>query len=136
MPTYTFKRTTDGSFAKQKLTFQQFDALQAGTLKVTDDQGEPLELVFNPGLATFVLKDGPSGGWASKSMKENKYRVGRRGEMAKREKDHVFKTKLIPNYNGAEASSWTEARDEARIQGGDLAALTYEPLVAKEKAIK
>lgn len=133
MPTYTFRRPTDGALASQRLSFKQYEELQAGKLRVTDDQGEVLELVFNPGNASFVLKDGPSGGWASKAMKENKYRKGRRVEMTRREKDHVFKTKLIPNYKGQEAHSWQEARDEARLQEGDKAALTYEPLVAKEK---
>lgn len=136
MPTYTFKRPTDGALAKQKLTFSQYDALVAGDLAVTDDKGEVLELVFNPGAASFVLKDGPSGGWASKAMKENKYRKEHRKVVAKREKDHVFKTRLIPNYKGQEAETWQEARDEARFQGNEAAALTYEPLVAKEKAKK
>lgn len=136
MPNYTFRRPTDGALATQQLTFQQYEELQAGNLKVTDDQGEALELIFNPKNATFILRDGPSGGWASKAMKENKYRQGRRVEMTRREKDHVFKTRLIPNYKGEEASSWLEARDEARAQGNEAAALTYEPLVAKEKAEK
>jgi hypothetical protein len=136
MPTYTFRRLTDGALAKQKLSFAQYDSLLAGDLAVTDDKGEVLELVFNPGNATFVLKDGPSGGWASKALKENKYRKERRQVMTKREKDHVFKTRLIPNYKGQEAETWAEARDEARLQQGEAVALTYEPLVAKEKAKK
>jgi hypothetical protein len=136
MPTYTFRRPTDGALAKQKLSFDQYEALRAGDLAVTDDQGIKLELVFNPGQASFILKDGPSGGWASKAMKENKYRSGRSQVMAKREKDHVFKTRLIPNYKGEEAETWQEARDEARAQGNEAAALTYEPLVAKEQAKK
>jgi len=136
MPTYTFRRPTDGVLAKHKLTFSQYDKLKSGEIKLTDNDGVELELVFNPGSATFVLKDGPSGGWASKAMKESKYREARSSEMARREKDHVFKTKLIPNYKGEEAHTWADARDEARAQGNEASALTYEPLVAKEQAKK
>ena len=134
MPTYTFKRPYDGALTKKKLTFQEYDQIKAGTLKVTDEEGVPLELVFSPGAATFVLKDGPSGGWASKALKENRYRQGHTQNMRQREKDHVFKTKLIPNLNGSEAHSWADVQDEVRSKKGVEAAKTYEPFVAKERA--
>jgi hypothetical protein len=54
--------------------------------------------------------------------------------MARREKNHAFKTKLIPNLNGQEASSWKDVRDEVRTQTGDVAASTYDAHVAKESA--
>ena len=84
--------------------------------------------------ANFILKDGPSGGWTSKANKENKYRRYRQDVMTRRERDHVFKTRLIPNYQGQEAPSWREAQEEARSRDGDLAASTYEPHVSKESA--
>lgn len=132
MPTYTFRRT-DGTMLKQRLTFSEYEAISTGASTLTEEGFGPLELVFDPSSTSFILKDGPSGGWASKALKENQYRGVRSNVMAKREKDHVFKAKLVPNYNGQEASSWTEARDEARHQKGDAVALTYEPLVAKEQ---
>lgn len=136
MPTYTFKRPSDGAIAKQRLSFDEYERLRKGELRLADDQGETLELVFDPGRTTFSLKDGPSGGWASKAMKENKYRSNRRKVMTKREKDHVFKTRLIPNYMGAEAPTWRDAQEEARRDKGDLAAVTYEPHVVKESNLR
>lgn len=133
MPTYTFKRS-DGSTTKKRLSFAEYDQVKSGQLQVTDSEGAPLELVFDPSGATFVLKDGPSGGWASKALKENKYRRGRSQVMARREQDHVFKNRLVPNFEGQEAPSWKEAQEEARSKKGDLAALTYQPHVAKEAA--
>jgi len=134
MPTYTFKRPTDGAMTKRKLTFDEYDQVCSGRLKVLDDDGVELEIVFNPGAATFVLKDGPSGGWMSKSFRENKYRKARRQEMTRREKDHVFKTRLIPNLGGQEADRWEDVRDEVRSKMGTSAASTYDSFVAKEKA--
>lgn len=134
MPTYTFKRPSDGAITKRKLSFDEYDQVRNGTLKVTDEEGSALEIVFNPGAATFVLKDGPSGGWMSKAYREKKYRGQHNQEMARREKDHVFKTRLIPNLNGQEAENWKDVQDEVRSKKGDFAASTYEPLVTKEKA--
>lgn len=134
MPTYTFRRPSDGAITKKKLTFDQYDQVQKGQLKVVDDDDSPLEIVFDPGSVEFTLKDGPSGGWASKALKEKKYRKDRDKVMRQREKDHVFKTRLIPNLGGQEASSWKDVQDEVRSKKGDVAASTYAPFVAKEKA--
>lgn len=135
MPTYTFRRISDGAVVLKRLSFAEYDAVKAGTSLVTDDQGETLEIVFNPGNVGFVLKDGVSGGWASKANKENKYRRERGASMAKREKDHVFKSRLVPNYQGQEAQSWAEVQDHVRSTNGSAAASTYEPLVSKERKV-
>lgn len=131
MPTYMFSRA-DGVQTKRKLTFEEYDLVKAGDLQVVDDEGQALALVFNPTGVGFILKDGPSGGWMSKGYKEKKYREDRSQAMARREMNHVFKTKLIPNLNGQEASSWKDVRDEVRTQTGDVAASTYDAHVAKE----
>jgi hypothetical protein len=131
MPTYTFKNAAGETTAK-RLTFQEFAEVRAGTRVVADDAGQPLELVFDPGSVRFLLKDGESGGWASKALKERRLRAERGEVMKKREQDHVFKTHLIPNYNGQEASSWREVQAEVRSDKGDEAASTYSELVKKE----
>lgn len=133
MPSYTFKRA-DGATTQRRLSFEEYDLIQSGTFQVVDDAGAPLELVFNPTGASFVLKDGPSGGWVSKANKENGYRSGRGAEMARRERDHVFQTRLVPNYKGQEAESWRDAREEARKTSGLAAASTYDRHVHEEKA--
>ncbi len=134
MPTYTFRRT-DGATTKRKLSFEEYDLVHSGAFQVTDEAGAVLELVFNPAGVGFVMKDGPSGGWMTKANKENGYRSGRAVTMARREKDHVFKTRLIPNYKGAEASSWKEVREEARLHSGATAASTYDHYVSEESSL-
>ena len=133
MPTYTFKKQ-DGALVSKRLSFAQYDAVVEGTQQMTDEEGKPLEIVFNPGRVGFVLKDGVSGGWASKANKENKYRRARNATMARREKDHVFKSRLVPNYQGQEAGSWTDVQDHVRSTKGVEAASTYDPLVSKERS--
>jgi hypothetical protein len=135
VPTYTFQ-AQDGATTRRKLTFEEYDLVRAGTLHVVGDEGQALELVFNPSGMAFVLKDGPSGGWMSKANKENGYRVKHGQTMLRREQDHVFKTKLIPNYQGEEASTWKDVREEARKQSGDIAASTYDSHVAKELSVR
>ena len=97
-----------------------------------------VKLVFNPGDVKFVLKDGESGGWASKANKENAYRAKRHTVMGRRQADHAPKTRLIPNFAGEQAGSWKEAQamafDTALTETKDLtaakeASATYESLV-------
>jgi len=132
MPSYTFKRH-DGSLFTKRLSFAEYDAVVDGSQKLVDQEDRELELVFDPGAIGFVLKDGMSGGWVSKAMKENKYRSRHSKVMAQRERDHVFKNKLVPNYQGQEGGSWSDIQDHVRSEKGVAAASTYDSLVTKEK---
>jgi hypothetical protein len=132
MPIYTFRRIEDGQEVKKRLSFAVFQKVRVGELSLTDTDGEPLELLFRPGTTQLVMKDGLSGGWASKTGKERTYRARRRKEMERRQRDHVHTPGLIPNYNGAEAPSWRDAQEEARKEKGDVAAASYESKVLKE----
>lgn len=120
----------------KKLTFSQYDSVKAGDeiLPCTNcDHGGMLGFVFSPGSVGFVLRDGIHGGWMTKSGKENKYRGKRKVDMARREKDHVFKNNLVPNLGGQEAHTWKDVQDEVRSKKGDLAASTYDPFVISER---
>lgn len=133
MPIYTFQRPDGSRFAK-RLSFSDYESIRSGESKLEDQDGNELPLVFDPGDGLgFVLKDGESGGWASKSMKENRIRAERRNEMARREKDHVFKSRLVPNYQGEEAHSWADVQDHVRTTKGLAAAKTYDRLVKAAK---
>jgi hypothetical protein len=132
MPMYTFKSPGGQSFVK-RLSFSDYEAVQAGDKKIVDEEGRECVLIFDPGQVGFVLKDGESGGWASKAQKENKYRKGRGKEMRRRERDHAPKTRLIPNYEGQEAHTWEDVRDHVRTEKGEAAAGTYDQLVTKEQ---
>jgi len=131
MPMYTFK-TPEGELFTKRLTFSDYEAVQAGDKRIVVESGV-CELVFDPGTVGFVLKDGESGGWASKANKENKWRKGRAKEMARREKDHVFKSRLIPNYDGQEAHTWKDVQEHVRGERGESSAGTYDSLVTKEQ---
>lgn len=132
MPLYTFQRP-DGSTVSKRLSFVEYEDVKSGEKMLVDAEGEELVLVFDPGSIGLVMKDGLSGGWASKALKENRYRQQRNLEMARREKDHVFKSRLVPNYGGHEADNWGDVRDHVRSTKGVESAQTYDRLVAKEK---
>ena len=133
MPTYTFRKPDGETFTK-RLTFEQFEQIRDGEQMLVDDDDNELELVFSAGAVGFVFKDGVSGGWPSKVQKEKKVRTDRRVEMARREKDHVFKSKLVPNHAGREAHNWADVQDHVHTTDGALAASTYNHLVAAEKS--
>lgn len=132
MPTYTLECKDEDCLRVQerRLTFAQYDEAKKGVLGLTCEScGCPAEFKFVPGAIGFNLKEGESGGWTTKSLKENGYRKSRRETMAKREKDHVFKSRLVPNYQGQEAGSWSDVKDHVRTVKGAEAASTYDPFV-------
>ena len=136
MPTYTIRcEDKDCSHEQElRLSFTQYDEAKRGELGLTCAEcGSPSELQFAPGQLGFSLKEGESGGWASKSVKENGYRQARAATMAKRERDHVHKPKLVPNFQGQEATSWSDVRDHVRSTKGAESAATYDSLVSAEK---
>jgi hypothetical protein len=125
-----------------RLSFTDYDALTLGT-KTLQCSGceKKVSLVFNPGDVKFVLKDGESGGWASKAVKENAYRAKRHKHMGKVQDAHAPKTRLLPNFAGDQTDTWKEARamafDTAYQETKDLSAAkeassTYDSLVTTE----
>jgi predicted nucleic acid-binding Zn ribbon protein len=133
MPTYSLACLECGHTEDRRLAFTDYDKVKAGeTILTCPKCTEVMQIGFQPSHVTFVLKDGPSGGWVSKAGKENKYRAARREVMAQRERDHVFKSHLQPNYKGEETGTWRAAQEEARKEVGEAAASTYTPLVASE----
>lgn len=137
-----------GTGATIRLSFSEYDGLKDGSRGLTCDCGGAIKLVFDPGEVAFVLKDGESGGWASKAGKENKFRSARRRVMEQRERDHVFKNRLQPNYGGMMTETWKDAKDAAyeatfdkikqehgtstATQAASESAKTYDPLVNRE----
>lgn len=134
MPTYQIECVGCGETRPQRMNFAEYAQVKTGAKELgCPTCGGVSRVVFAPGSVTFSLREGPSGGWASKSLKENAYRAKRAEVMRKREKDHVFKGSLIPNYKGQETGSWREAQEAARSDLGDDAATTYVPQVAVEE---
>lgn len=135
MPTYQIECHECGTTRDQRLSFSDYDQVKAGEKPLVCSKcGLPAKIGFCPGNLGFILKEGESGGWASKSIKENAYRAKRREEVAKKEKDHVFKSSLQANYDGTETGSWREAQEMARKEKGEAAASSYDHLVAGSKS--
>lgn len=135
MPTYPIECDECGARYDERLSFKQYDEVKAGTSTLgCTTCGCAAKIGFKPGNVGFVMKDGESGSWASKAIKENKYRKDRREVLAKKEKDHVFKSNLQANYKGEETGSWREAQELARKENGQEAASSYDHLVKKELA--
>lgn len=95
------------------MSFEQYGLSKEGQYHLDCSCGGVAEVVFDPSAVSFVLKDGESGGFVSKAMKENAYRSRHRNVMAQRERDHVRPNKLQPNYKGQITSSWAEAKEAA-----------------------
>lgn len=134
MPTYQVECHECGAMRDQRLSYSEYDAVKAGTKGLScNNCGLPARIGFAPGNLGFILKEGESGGWATKAIKENAYRKKRREEVGRRERDHVFKPNLQPNYKGTETGTWKEAQELARTEKGSASASTYEPLVRKEQ---
>ncbi len=133
MPTYGIECDECGARYDDRMTFRQYDEVQSGkTTLACKTCNCPAKIGFQPGNVGFVMKDGESGSWASKAIKENKWRKDHREVMAKKERDHVFKSNLQANYKGEETGSWREAQEMARKEGGQEAATSYDHLVKKE----
>ena len=116
------------------MTFVEYDGVMSGTITIQCPKCRTnLEIGFSPGSVSFVLRDGPSGGWASKAIKENRYRASRHRIIGQRQKDHVFTPTLQPNYMGEETGTWRNAQEMARKELGDAAASTYNFLIQGNK---
>lgn len=142
MPLYETQCQECKVTAPRRMAFHIYESVVAGRVQVSCMKcGGTLSLVFSPGDVRFVLKDGESGGWISKAMKENKYRTARQGVMERRQRDHAPNPKLVPNFAGETLGSWSEARqaayDKALNETKDVSAAreasqTYDPLVRQE----
>lgn len=143
MPQYTIKCEECEESGDIRLSFEKYDQVKAGDMNLICNSCEgKCAIVFDPSTVQFVLKDGISGGWISKSMKENAWRKKHREVLGRRERDHVFKPRLQPNFGGVETGSWTDAREFARTEmtkelgteAGKSVASSYQAVVTKEKS--
>ena len=142
MPRYATHCETCQKDSNIRLSFEDYDAVKLGTkvLECSACHGG-VSLVFDPGDVKFVLRDGESGGWVSKAMKENKYRTNRQGVMERRQRDHAPNPKLVPNFAGEQTGTWAEAKraayDKAYTETQDVSAAreassTYDSFVRQE----
>jgi hypothetical protein len=90
--------------------------------------------VFDPGHVNFVLKDGPSGGFATKAGKENAYRRKHNAVMDRRQRDHAPRTTLQPNFDGGLTGTWKTASEAAYEATYDRVKQDHGPQVAQQAA--
>lgn len=134
MPTYQIECHDCGRVEDRRLTYSEYDQVKSGAESLRcAGCNQPARFGFSPGSLGFILKEGESGGWASKSIKENAYRKNRIPLLTQRRKDHVRTSKLQPNYHGVETGTWKEAQEVARTEKGNSAASSYDSLVSKER---
>lgn len=93
--------------------------------------GSPAQYVFTPTLVHMSLK---GDGWPSKTIKEKNYRKKRSAHMSKKQRDHVQKPTLQPNFNGEATGTWADAQTAAHDAGKNY--ISYDNLVAQEKSKK
>ncbi len=151
MPLYTTQCKVCEQQGTQRLTFAEYDEIKASNRDVTCSHcGGWATLVFDPGNVSFVLKDGPSGGFVSKAGKENTFRRKHNVEVDRRQRNHAPRTTLQPNFGGGLTGNWKTAKDAAyeatydkvkqehgaqvAAQAAQESAKTYEPLVKREVA--
>jgi len=113
MPKYETKCQNCAATTVVRLSFEAYRQVKNGSEKIPCDCGGEKEVLFDPSSVSVVLKDGISGGWASKADKERKYRSARHREMGRRQSTHVKASELVPNYQGQEANSWQEVQEAA-----------------------
>ena len=87
---------------------------------------------FSPTKVHFVLKDGQSGSWPSKGERFKKFRAKASEDAARRQKDRYTAPSLVPNFQGKETETWTEAKEKAADAIGPDAAATYNDKVKSE----
>jgi hypothetical protein len=114
MPTYHFRCPDCEDVVALRLSFKNLEKVEQGASSVVCPEHErPMERELAGTRFTAVLRDGPSGGWASKSLKELKYRRERREGIAARKRDKVQTPVLVPNVDGECYGSWQEAQNAA-----------------------
>jgi hypothetical protein len=133
MPKYTF--SCDTHEFSVIMTFSRYDSVKAGDSGVLCTEcGEPAHPVFDPGNISANFKEGVTGGWASKTLKEKENRARRWDRIGQKQKDHVRPNALVPNHEGVMHDRWSDIQDHVRVTKGDTEASTYDPFVKKEKA--
>jgi predicted nucleic acid-binding Zn ribbon protein len=85
VPTYQTQCTKCGDAGDLRLSYADYDAVKSGaSTLVCNSCAGSCAILFDPSSVQFVLKDGESGGWQSKAIKENRYRANHREVMARR----------------------------------------------------
>ena len=126
MPVYEYRCTSCPTLTERVLAIKDFNNPQT-----CESCGASLERLISADLGMVLKGDG----WPGKAMKVNgqmarkNRRLDAKSEERRRDAPGV---KLVPNVNGEQVGSWSEAKSLAGSQGKDTT--SYEPLVQKEKA--
>lgn len=90
--------------------------------------------IWVPSVPQVAFKDGPSGSWVSKGLRFKRHRAKEAEAATRRQNERFGEAKrAIPNFNGVETGTWSEAQKIAADKKGPESAATYAPLVRSEK---
>ena len=101
------------------------------TAVITCEQcNERMARVFN-GKVNFHMK---GWGWTGRDYKEKRARDQHSIDMAlKQHERYGGGAKLVPNYNGQEADTWEQVREQAVLEKGTVVAPQYTDLIQQER---
>lgn len=136
MPIYTFQCKDCSLEYHPLLSFSDYENYKKCDpdlgVVFCDSCGGTCRPVFDPGDFGATFKEGETGGWASKTIKERALREKRWDHLGRKKKEHVKPQGLVPNYEGQAHDRWTDVQDHVRIKHGDDVAKSYDPFVKKE----
>lgn len=129
MAKYDFKCTDEdcGNVQEEVMKMSEKDGAQISC----NECGSPSEYTFTPTMVYMHLR---GDGWPSKTLREANYRKKRYAVMSQRQRDHVQKPELHPNFNGQDTGTWADAQTAAHDAGKNHH--SYDKLVNKEQAGK
>lgn len=126
--------------AKYDFKCQKCEHIQEEVLKISERDtakiscakcGSKSQYTFTPTNFYMHLR---GDGWPSKTIREKNVRLKRNQVMGQKQRDHVSKPELAPNFNGVRTGSWESAQAMAHDAGKN--SQSYTPLIQKEKAKK
>ena len=120
MLTYTFECLSCGNQFEREMSIKECDTPQ------TCECGGASKKIVVLNETGFILS---GDGWASKDMR-TKAQMTERGRKAGRRSKGIPTPKLVPNVEGEQVDSWSEAKKLAASKGKN--ATSYDPLVQKE----
>lgn len=133
MPTYSYKCTNESCshIREDSSSMSKFKEYHPECSECKS----PCDYIWVPSVPQVAFKDGPSGSWVSKGLRFKKYRAEQAAAAERRQNERFGAPKqAIPNYNGVETGTWSEAQKIAADKKGPESASTYNSLVKSEKS--
>jgi len=125
MPTYEFVcRTCEEAF-EESMSISEYSAQK----EFPCPECGSVDTYRGVSETSFILV---GDGWPGKDIKCKDQMTARNNRAGRKMKEHVAPAqKMVPNVNGEQTSSWSDAKKLAKSQGKDTT--SYDPMVQKEQ---